>query len=377
MTVQAGSPAEPSMLVDVARLVGAYYDRQPDPSVPAERVAFGTSGHRGSSFSGSFNEAHILAMTEAIGRYRAGQGIDGPLFIGRDTHALSEPAFRSAVEVLVANDIDVRVDAADGFTPTPAVSHAILVHNRGRSDRLADGIVVTPSHNPPEDGGFKYNPPNGGPADTDVTGWIQDEANRLLGEGTGAIRRVPFAQARAAAVPYDFMGTYVDDLGAVLDMGAIRASGLRLGVDPMGGASVAYWAAIGERYGLDLTVTNPLVDPTFGFMTVDWDGRIRMDPSSRHAMARLVELRDRFDLAMGNDADADRHGIVTPGSGLMNPNHVLSAAVAYLFGGGRDWAPEVAVGKTLVSSRMLDLVAADLGRHFSRCPSASSGSSTD
>jgi phosphoglucomutase len=366
--VQAGSPAEPSMLVDVARLVGAYYDRRPDALVPAERVAFGTSGHRGSSFSGSFNEAHILAMTEAIGRYRAGQEIDGPLFIGRDTHALSEPAFRSAVEVLVANDIDVRVDAADGFTPTPAVSHAILVHNRGRSDRLADGIVVTPSHNPPEDGGFKYNPPNGGPADTDVTGWIQDEANRLLGEGTSAIRRVPFTQARAAAVPYDFLGAYVEDLGAVLDMDAIRASGLRLGVDPMGGASVAYWAAIGERYGLDLTVTNPLVDPTFGFMTVDWDGRIRMDPSSRHAMARLVELRDRFDLAMGNDADADRHGIVTPAAGLMNPNHVLSAAVAYLFGGARDWAAEVAVGKTLVSSRMLDLVAADLGRPLLEVP---------
>jgi phosphoglucomutase len=356
------------MLVDVARLVGAYYDRRPDPSVPAERVAFGTSGHRGSSFSGSFNEAQILAMTEAIGRYRAGRGIDGPLFIGRDTHALSEPAFRSAVEVLVANGIDVRVDAADGFTPTPAVSHAILVHNRGRSNGLADGIVVTPSHNPPEDGGFKYNPPNGGPADTDVTGWIQDEANRLLGEGTGAIRRVPFAQARAAAVPYDFMGTYVDDLGAVIDLDAIRASGLRLGVDPMGGASVAYWAAIGERYGLDLTVTNPLVDPTFGFMTVDWDGRIRMDPSSRHAMARLVELRGRFDLAMGNDADADRHGIVTPAAGLMNPNHVLSAAVAYLFGGGRDWDAGVAVGKTLVSSRMLDLVAADLGRPLLEVP---------
>ena len=365
---RAGQPADPSILVDVDRLVRAYYERVPDPNEPTQRVAFGTSGHRGSAFNTAFNEAHIVATTEAICRYRKAQGTDGPLFIGRDTHALSEPALRSALEVLAAHDVDVRVDAADGYTPTPVISHAILAHNLGRRDHLADGIVVTPSHNPPEDGGFKYNPPNGGPADTDVTGWIGEEANGLLASGFAAIRRVPFERARAAAIGYDFVGTYVGDLGAVIDMEAIRASGLRLGVDPLGGASVAFWPAIAERYGIDLTVTNDRVDPQFGFMTTDWDGRIRMDPSSPHAMARLVELRDRFDVAFGNDTDADRHGIVTPGAGLLNPNHFLAVAVAYLFGGGRDWPEDVAVGKTLVSSGMLDRVAADLGRRLLEVP---------
>jgi phosphoglucomutase len=365
---RAGRPADPSILVDVDRLVGAYYDLRPDPSVPAQRVAFGTSGHRGSALNTAFNEAHILATTEAICRYREHHGIDGPLFIGRDTHALSEPAIRSALEVMGAHGVDARVDAADGYTPTPVISHAILTHNRGRHEHLADGIVVTPSHNPPEDGGFKYNPPNGGPADTDVTGWIGEQANALLATAVESIERVPFERARTAATPHDYLGSYVGDLDAVIDMGAIRASGLRLGVDPLGGASVAYWPAIAERYGLDLTVTNDRVDPTFGFMTVDWDGRIRMDPSSPSAMARLVELRDRFDVAVANDTDADRHGVVTPGSGLLNPNHFLSAAVAYLFGGARTWAPTVAVGKTLVSSAMLDRVAADLGRRLLEVP---------
>jgi phosphoglucomutase len=365
---RAGRPADPSILVDVDGLVRAYYDLRPDPAVPTQRVAFGTSGHRGSAFNTAFNEAHIVATTEAICRYRAAQGTDGPLFIGRDTHALSEPAFRSALEVLAAHGVDARIDAGDGYTPTPVISHAILVHNRGRRDGLADGIVVTPSHNPPEDGGFKYNPPNGGPADTDVTGWIGGEANGLLASGWDAVARVPYERARAGATLHDFVGSYVGDLGAVIDMEAIRTSGLRLGVDPLGGASVAYWPAIGERYGLDLTVTNERVDPQFGFMTTDWDGRIRMDPSSPHAMARLVELRDRFDVAFGNDTDADRHGIVAPGAGLLNPNHFLSAAVAYLFGGGRGWGADVAVGKTLVSSGMLDHVAADLGRRLLEVP---------
>jgi phosphoglucomutase len=365
---RAGQPVDPSRLVDLERLVAAYYELVPDPAVPAQRVAFGTSGHRGSAFNTAFNEAHIVATTEAICRYREAQGTDGPLFLGRDTHALSEPAFRSALEVLAAHRVDVRVDADDGYTPTPVISHAILGHNRGRRDHLADGIVVTPSHNPPEDGGFKYNPPNGGPADTDVTGWIGDQANGLLASGLDAIRRIPFDRARAGATAHDYVGSYVGDLDAVVDLAAIRDSGLRLGVDPLGGASVAFWPAIGERYGLDLTVTNDRVDPQFGFMTADWDGRIRMDPSSPHAMARLVELRDRFDVAFGNDTDADRHGIVTPGAGLLNPNHFLSAAVAYLFGGGREWGADVAVGKTLVSSGMLDRVAADLGRRLLEVP---------
>ena len=364
----AGRPAEPSMLVDLDRLVRAYHEIRPDPSDPAQRVAFGTSGHRGSSLNGAFNEAHIAATTEAICRYREARGTDGPLFLGRDTHALSEPALRTALQVLAAHDVDVRVDAADGYTPTPAISHAILIHNRGRRDRLADGIVVTPSHNPPEDGGFKYNPPNGGPADTDVTTGIQDEANRLLEANLDGVRRVAAEPARARATAYDFVGTYVDDLASVIDMDAIRGSGLRLGVDPLGGASVAYWPAIAERYGLDLTITNDVVDLQFGFMTCDWDGRIRMDPSSPYAMARLVELRDRFDVAFANDTDADRHGIVTPGAGLMNPNHFLSVSVEHLFGGGREWGPDVAVGKTLVSSAMLDRVTGGLGRRLLEVP---------
>ena len=371
---RAGLPVDPSSLVDVDALLRAYHDTEPDMADPSQRVAFGTSGHRGSAFRGAFNEAHILAITEAICRYRASRGYRGPLFIGRDTHALSDPATRTALEVLIGNGVDVRVDAADGFTPTPAISHAILVTNRaaGATGPAADGIVVTPSHNPPDDGGFKYNPPNGGPADTDVTRWIQDEANRILAatgsEGLAGIRRVTAAEARAAARPYDFQGTYVDDLRQVIDMDAIAASGLRIGVDPMGGASVAYWAAIRDRYRLDLTVTNETVDPQFGFMTADWDGKIRMDPSSRYAMARLVGLRDRFDLALGNDADADRHGIVTPAAGLLDPNHVLSAAIAYLFGGARDWGSTVGIGKTLVSSSMIDRVVADLGRRLVEVP---------
>ena len=369
---RAGQPARASDLVDVPALLRAYDEIRPDPSDPTQRVAFGTSGHRGSAFRGAFNEHHILATTEAICRYRVSKGYAGPLFIGRDTHALSEPAWRTALEVLVAHGVDVQVDAGDGFTPTPAVSHAILVANRGRSAGPADGIVVTPSHNPPDDGGFKYNPPNGGPADTDVTSWIQDEANRILeasgADGLDGVRRIPFERARAQATPYDFMGTYVADLGNVVDMVAIAGSGLRLGVDPLGGAAVAYWGTIGERYGLDLTVTNDAVDPQFGFMTLDWDGKIRMDPSSPFAMARLVELRDQFDLALGNDADADRHGIVVPGAGLMNPNHVLAAAISYLFGGGRTWGADVAVGKTLVSSSIIDRVVADLGRRLVEVP---------
>jgi phosphoglucomutase len=382
-SARAGQPADPADLVDIDALLRAYDEITPDPSDPAQRVAFGTSGHRGSAFRGAFNEAHILAISEAICRYRELRGYDGPLFIGRDTHALSEPATRTALEVLVARGVDVRVDSADGFTPTPAVSHAIIVANRGRtvpaSDApaaaghgLADGIVVTPSHNPPDDGGFKYNPPNGGPADTDVTGRIQAEANRLLegsgSEGVAGIRRVPIEKARASATGHDFMAGYVADLESVIDMAAIAASGLRIGVDPMGGASVAYWAAIAERYRLDLAVVNTRVDPTFGFMTYDWDGKIRMDPSSSSAMAGLIALKDQFDIALGNDADADRHGIVTPAAGLLNPNHFLSAAIAYLFGGARTWGADVGVGKTLVSSSMIDRVVADLGRRLVEVP---------
>jgi phosphoglucomutase len=374
---RAGKPADPATLVDVDALLRAYHDITPDPSDPTQRVSFGTSGHRGSAFRGAFNEAHILAITEAICRYRASKGYDGPLFIGRDTHALSEPATRTALEVLAAHRVDIRVDSADGYTPTPAVSHAIVVANRGRSTTgsgagLADGIVVTPSHNPPDDGGFKYNPPNGGPADTDVTSWIQDEANRLLegrgSDGVAGIERVPYERARATARPHDFTARYVADLVNVIDMDAIRATGLRIGVDPMGGASVGYWPAIAERYGLDLTVVNDRVDPRFGFMTYDWDGKIRMDPSSPSAMAGLIALRDRFDVALGNDADADRHGVVTPQAGLLNPNHFLSAGIAYLFGGARGWAAEVGVGKTLVSSSMIDRVVADLGRRLVEVP---------
>jgi phosphoglucomutase len=372
MTVneQAGRPADPSMLVDVDKLVKAYYEERPDPGEASQQVAFGTSGHRGSALKGSFNEAHILATTEAICRYRSQQGIDGPLFLGRDTHALSEPAQRTALEVLAANGVDVRVDSGDRPTPTPALSHAILTWNRDRRDHLADGIVVTPSHNPPEDGGFKYNPPNGGPADTDITGWVQDEANRLLRAGLDGVRRVPADGPTGAdgVERYDYVAAYVDDLVAIVDLEAVRGAGLRLGVDPLGGAAVAYWPAIAERYRLDLEVVNQAIDPTFGFMHVDWDGKIRMDPSSQYAMAGLIDLRDRFDVAFANDADADRHGIVTGGAGLLNPNHYLAAMVAYLLGGGREWGSGVGVGKTMVSSSMIDRVTADLGRRLDEVP---------
>jgi phosphoglucomutase len=364
---RAGKPAEPSMLVDVGKLVAAYYDIKPAPGNPAEQVAFGTSGHRGSSLNVSFNENHILATTEAICRYRKAAGIDGPLFIGKDSHALSEPATRSALEVLVANEVAVLVDSDDGLTPTPAVSHAILVHNRGGTVGLADGIVVTPSHNPPEDGGFKYNPPNGGPADTDVTGWIQREANELLRTGLKGVKRLSYDKAIAQTGRHDFKSAYVADLEHVVDMDAIRGSGLRLGVDPLGGASVAYWAAIRDRYKLDLTITNETVDPQFAFMTVDWDGRIRMDPSSPYAMARLVALAGQFDVAFANDTDADRHGIVAGSAGLMNPNHFLSAAVEYLYR-NRDWDPSTAVGKTLVTTSMIDRVARELNRRLLEVP---------
>jgi phosphoglucomutase len=372
MTVseRAGRPAEASMLVDVERLVRAYYEQRPDPGVAEQQVAFGTSGHRGSALKASFNEAHILATTEAICRYRKQQGIAGPLFLGRDTHALSEPAQRTALEVLAAHEVEVRVDSGDRATPTPAISHAILTWNQDRRERLADGIVVTPSHNPPEDGGFKYNPPNGGPADTDITGWVQDEANRLLEAGLEGVPRVPAEQATSAPTVgrYDYVAAYVEDLPDIVDLEAVRGAGLRLGVDPLGGAAVDYWGAIGERYGLDLEVVNDTVDPTFRFMTVDWDGKIRMDPSSRYAMAGLIDLRDRFDVAFANDADADRHGIVTGSAGLLNPNHYLAAMIAYLFGGGRDWPAGVGVGKTMVSSSLIDRVAGDLGRRLDEVP---------
>jgi phosphoglucomutase len=370
----AGQPADPAQLVDLEGLNAAYYATRPDVTVASQRITFGTSGHRGSALHAAFNEDHILAVVEATCRYRAQAGIDGPLFLGRDTHALSLPAFHTALEVLAAHQVDVRIDVADGFTPTPTISHAILAWNRGRTDpkhaHLADGIVITPSHNPPEDGGIKYNPPNGGPADTDVTGWIEAEGNRLLETGLQGVRRVPYEQARwsPTLARYDYVSTYVEDLATIVDLDAVRASGLRLGVDPLGGASVAYWQAIAERYRLDLTVVNPTVDPRFGFMTVDWDGKIRMDPSSPYAMASLVKLRDGFDLALGNDADADRHGIVTRGAGLLNPNHYLAAAIAYLFQHRPDWPVQAGIGKTLVSSSLIDRVAADIGRPMVEVP---------
>ena len=360
---RAGQPAEPSDLVDVAHLVTAYYTGVPDPDDIDQQVAFGTSGHRGSSLRTAFNETHILATTQAICDYRREQGYDGPLFIGRDTHGLSEPAWATALEVLVANDVTVLVDDRDGYTPTPAVSHAILRANRGSTtgSGLADGIVVTPSHNPPSDGGFKYNPPHGGPADSDATSVIAARANELIACGLADVKRIPFARARAAASPYDFLGTYVDDLPNVVDLAAIKAAGVRIGADPLGGASVAYWGEIGDRHGLDLTVVNPLVDPTWRFMTLDWDGKIRMDCSSPNAMASLIARKSEYDIATGNDADSDRHGIVTPDAGLMNPNHFLAVAIGYLFGGARPGWPESArIGKTLVSSSMIDRVAASL-----------------
>ncbi|MBB5112905.1 phosphoglucomutase (alpha-D-glucose-1,6-bisphosphate-dependent) [Micromonospora echinospora] len=367
---RAGQPAQPDDLVDVPRLVTAYYAEHPDPNDPAQQVSFGTSGHRGSSLRHAFNSDHILAVTQALCDYRREQGLDGPLFLGRDTHALSAPAEADALEVLAANDVTVLRDSRDGYTPTPAVSHAILTHNRGRTSGLADGIVITPSHNPPSDGGFKYNPTHGGPADTDATKWIQDRANAILAAGLKEVRRIPYARARAADTTgeYDFLARYVDDLPAALDIDAIRDAGVRIGADPMGGASVAYWGEIAERHRLDLTVINPLVDPTWRFMTLDGDGKIRMDCSSPNAMASLIAARDDYAVSTGNDADADRHGIVTPDAGLMNPNHYLAVAIGHLFRTREQWGPAAAVGKTLVSSSMIDRVAADLGRPLLEVP---------
>ncbi len=369
---RAGQLASPRDLVDVAHLVTAYFTGVPDPSDPEQRVTFGTSGHRGSSLRNAFNETHILATTQAICDYRKAQGYNGPLFLGRDTHGLSEPAWVSAIEVLVANDVTLLVDDRNGFTPTPAVSHAILRANRGKAldgPGLADGIVVTPSHNPPSDGGFKYNPPNGGPADTDATAVIADAANAYIESDLEGVRRIPFSRALAATTAYDFLGTYVDDLPNVIDIARIRDAGIRIGADPLGGASVAYWAEIADRHKLDLTVVNPLVDPTWRFMTLDWDGKIRMDCSSPFAMASLISRKSEYDIATGNDADSDRHGIVTPDAGLMNPNHYLAVCIQYLYGGARpDWPPAAAIGKTLVSSSMIDRVAAALGRTLIEVP---------
>ncbi|MCL7456931.1 phosphoglucomutase (alpha-D-glucose-1,6-bisphosphate-dependent) [Micromonospora sp. MSM11] len=367
---RAGKPAQPADLVDVPRLVTAYYAEHPDPQDPAQQVSFGTSGHRGSSLRNAFNSDHILAVTQALCDYRRERGLDGPLFLGRDTHALSAPAAVDALEVLAANEVTVLLDSRDGYTPTPAVSHAILAHNRGRTSGLADGIVITPSHNPPDDGGFKYNPTHGGPADSDVTGWIQDRANAILADGLKEVRRIPYARARAADTTgsYDFLARYVDDLPAAIDVAAIRDAGVRIGADPLGGASVAYWGEIAERHRLDLTVVNPTVDPTWRFMTLDGDGKIRMDCSSPNAMASLIAARADYQVSTGNDADADRHGIVTPDGGLMNPNHYLAVAIAHLFRTRTQWGPAAAVGKTLVSSSMIDRVAADLGRPLLEVP---------
>jgi phosphoglucomutase len=356
------------MLIDVDRLIGAYYDEHPDPTNPEQAVSFGTSGHRGSSLAGTFNEDHILAISEAIARYRKGRGIEGPLFLGRDTHALSEPAFRTALEVLVAQGIDVAVDSDRGYTPTPAISHAILTHN-ARGGATADGIVITPSHNPPEDGGFKYNPPHGGPADTDVTRQIQDTANELLRDGLRGVERLDPEEAATRARSHDYRSAYVGDLAAVVDLEEIAGAGVRLGADPLGGASVAYWDAIATRYRLDLEIVNDRIDPTFSFMPLDHDGKIRMDCSSPYAMAGLISLKDRFEIAFGNDPDADRHGIVTRGAGLLNPNHFLAASIAYLFGGARSgFGADAGIGKTMVSSSMIDRVAAGLGRRLDEVP---------
>jgi phosphoglucomutase len=367
---RAGQPTRPEDLTDVARLVTAYYALHPDPGEPGQRVAFGTSGHRGSSFATAFNEDHILATSQAICEYRSLQGTEGPLFLGADTHALSEPARVTAVEVFAANNVTVLIDTADGYTPTPAVSHAILTYNRGRTTGLADGVVVTPSHNPPGDGGFKYNPPSGGPAGSEATGWIQDRANEIIAGGLKDARRLPYARALAAPTTgrYDFLGGYVSDLPAVLDLDAVRAAGVHIGADPLGGASVGYWGRIAEQHRIDLTVVNPVADPTWRFMTLDWDGKIRMDCSSPYAMASLIERRDEYQIATGNDADADRHGIVTPDAGLMNPNHYLAAAIAYLYAHRDQWPAGAGIGKTLVSSGMIDRVAADLGRDLVEVP---------
>lgn len=365
---RAGQPAQPEDLIDIAAVVTAYYTRRPDPDDIAQQVVFGTSGHRGSSLDTAFNEGHILATTQAIVEYRAAQGTTGPLFLGRDTHALSEPAWASALEVLAANDVVAMIDSADRYTPTPAVSHAILTFNRGRDADLADGIVVTPSHNPPRDGGFKYNPPNGGPADTDATGWIAKRANEILRDGFKDVKRMPLSRALQMAQRHDYLDAYVADLANVVDLHAIRAEGIRIGADPLGGASVDYWGAIAERYNLDLTVVNPLVDATWRFMTLDTDGKIRMDCSSPNAMASLIANRDKYQIATGNDADSDRHGIVTPDGGLMNPNHYLAVAIDYLYTHRPNWPADTAVGKTAVSSSIIDRVVAGLDRKLVEVP---------
>ena len=366
----AGQPAQTAQLVDVTKLVSAYYNLRPDPTVPAQRISFGTSGHRGTSFDKSFNEAHVLAITQAICLYRSSHGSDGPLFIGIDTHALSVPAFESALEVLAANGVETLISKGGEYTPTPSVSHAILVYNRDRETGLCDGIVVTPSHNPPDNGGFKYNPASGGPADADATRWIEAKANALLEGGLKDVRRISFDRARRAGTTreHDFMNTYIAALGSVIDFNAIRGSGIHIGVDPMGGAGVHYWARIAEQYKLDLTVVSEVVDPTFSFMTLDWDGRIRMDPSSAYAMRRLVGLKDRYDIAFACDTDHDRHGIVTPSEGLIPANHYLAVAVEYLFNNRPHWARTAAIGKTVVSSEMIDRVAARLNRKVYEVP---------
>jgi phosphoglucomutase len=366
----AGKPAEPSMLVNVPRLVTAYYTETPDPSVPEQRVAFGTSGHRGSAFDKAFNEWHILAISQAICLYRAQQKIDGPLFLGMDTHALSVPAHASALEVLAANGVEVMIAESDEYSPTPAISHAILTYNRGRTTGLADGIVITPSHNPPHDGGFKYNPANGGPAEFDVTNWIEAKANEFLETGLRGLNRVPFEKALRASTTHrhNYLDAYTKDLGNVIDMDVIRGANISMGVDPLGGAGVHYWGPIAERYRLNLTVVNEAVDPTFRFMTVDWDGQIRMDPSSPYAMQRLIGLKDRFEIAFACDTDHDRHGIVTKSAGLLPPNHYLAVAIFYLFQHRPKWRKEAAVGKTVVSSQMIDRVTAKLGRKLYEVP---------
>jgi len=366
----AGKPASKELLVDIDQLRKQYYARTPSVSDSTQRVSFGTSGHRGSSLRGSFNEAHVLAIAQAICEYRRSQGITGPLYIGKDTHGLSEPAFVTALEVLAANGVETMIDAADGYTPTPAVSHAILTYNRGRSTGLADGIVITPSHNPPEDGGFKYNPPHGGPADTDVTRWIENRANELLSSDLKGVVRIAFEKARRAPTThsYDYVTAYVSDLDSVVDMEVIRNATLKIAVDPLGGAGVAYWQPIVERYGVQVEVVNNAIDPTFSFMSLDWDGKIRMDCSSPYAMAKLIALKDRFDIAFGNDTDNDRHGIVTRGGGLMNPNHYLAAAIFYLFTHRQGWRAEAAVGKTVVSSSIIDRVAAKIRRKLVEVP---------
>jgi len=366
----AGRPVTQAMLVNVPRLVTSYFTGKPDPAVAAERVAFGTSGHRGSAFDNAFNENHILAISQAICLYRKTASIDGPLFIGIDTHALSEPALTSALEVFVANGVETMIDAGGGYTPTPVVSHAILSYNKSRPRGRADGVVITPSHNPPSDGGFKYNPPDGGPADTDVTGWVERTANEMLADGLTQVRRMPYEQARKSSSihRHDYIGSYVGDLASVVDMEAIRTSGVRIGIDPLGGAAVAFWAPIIERFGIAATVVSDAVDPTFRFMTADWDGKIRMDCSSPYAMARLIDMRERFDIAFANDTDADRHGIVSRSGGLMNPNHYLAAALSYLFANRPGWRRDCAIGKTIVSSGMIDRVAAKLGRRLIEVP---------